>query len=72
MSVNCTYHCKISAIDIKTKPVMCHYYNSDVNKIDIESFPCECGIIVYEDFSINNLSAITVEIGMIKNKSKNT
>lgn len=32
-------------------------------KIGVECFPCECEIILYESFEINNMSVITVETG---------
>lgn len=54
-------------IDMKTKPVMCSFKtafsNSSLCYVGIESFPCECDIILFEDFSIDNKSVITVETG---------
>lgn len=76
LSVVRTYYCKFSVNYLERKPVMCQYcskfgISSDIKEIGVECFPCECEIIIYEDFCISNKSVITVESGMIKLISKN-
>lgn len=55
-----------TVIDMKTKPVMCSYNfkldSTTAPPIGIECFPCECEIIVIDNFSISNKSVITVDL----------
>lgn len=44
------------------------YNNSCVPDVDIECFPCECEIIVFQDFCINNQSVITADTGTLRIK----
>lgn len=57
----------ISVIDMKTKPVMCTFNtiwdNEITPDIGVECFPCECEIILYDNFKIDNKSVITVDKG---------
>lgn len=61
-------------IDIKTKPVMCQYKGPGENgfkdsclpDLKPDSLPCECDIIVFSDFTINNMSCITCDLNVLK------
>lgn len=59
----------ILVVNIKNKPVMCEYGGDFPNtecvpNVEIDKFPCECDVIIYQSFKIDNLSAIVTETGM--------
>lgn len=59
----------ISVIDITKKPVVCEFGRiytqfENVPKIEVDKYPCECEIMVFQDFYISNKSAIDSKSGM--------
>lgn len=58
---------------MENKPVICEYNKiissaECVPKIDVNCFPSECDVILYQTFCINNKSVITSDLGMSKVK----